>query len=443
MIYESRTKSVYPGETCYFWFTKPTGIEKPFVVPDGWEVFHPSAIGDGDSWYWQWAIAVKVPEDALFGKYPMRYTDGGEIISSIIVNPKPKTRQTARITAGTHQSRIQSLLYDGYDLEFLPGLYELVSPVYVPDDAVIKSAGAKIIRKTNSKLDAVGNKMFVPLGSMTLYGLNLETTGENFYIHADPVSTGNITIRDCTFKYGNLWQASRSDMLVEDCKFYKAGTGWVTPNSVYINNEFYGPTKKGQHSFFIVHNNVLVVGNRFYGTNRGIVLQTGDVSGCLVLDNYFSGVRGGEGNAGEIVLLEGQNGMHDNAFVDIRADNCSGPGLNVWGGKHHDNIFWNFFMDVDSVGINIAGVDGGKIGPNDYYNIQTTGGMTLIGPQDRQRFWNIQLIESPTKCGNQGPFTNVYLDNKKPIDRRLGAEKADHQFIGCGYVKNDKYEPIS
>jgi len=290
---------------------------------------------------------------------------------------------------------------------------------------------------------------------MTLEGLtltHLEAIDWPTYIHNYPSPRGDITVRNCTLKGGELIRCYPTSLLVQGCKFIRAGSGQVPSLSVWESCEFIGHTRTGQHAFFNTGaDGILVTNCTWTGTNRGMVFQTGPCRGALVANCYFTGIRGGEANANEVILFEGgtdgtirpgeERAMRDNTFLDITINNCSGPALSLYGSGMHSNRFWNVSASVDNTGLMVAALSGGRIDDNSFENFQTTGGIDLRGDVGQVKFGNLQIFERPQMSGNQGPFTPVLKQFNENFPFHLdevAKEKGEFTFYGSNFWKADR-----
>jgi len=301
--------------------------------------------------------------------------------------------------------------------------------------------------------------MFVPQGGFTLEGVTLthsEAIEWPTYIHNyldPPTSTlpGQITVKNCTLKGGELIRCFQSrNLLVQKCKFIRAGSGQVPSLSVWDHCDFVGHTANGMHAFFNTGaDGILVTNCTWTGTNRGIVFQTGPCRGSLAMNLYFSGIRGGEANANEVLLFEGGTdgrtepgeGMRDNTFVDITIENCAGPGISLYGSGFSDMRFWSVNSLVDNTSIMVAALNGGRIGTNEFTNFQTTGAIDLRGDVGTVKFGNLQIYERPQMSGNQGPFTPVLKQFNENFPFHLdevAKEKGEFTFYGSNFWKADR-----
>lgn len=461
MIYSSRNLTATPGSDVYAWFPKGGPCYTP-GLPPGWGFFSPAIAATNSLWHNQWAWGIRVPADAQPAGYSIPFLLNGQPATeaplSVTVLPKPAIRPLAVIPRGQSLLLTQSRLNDGFDVELEPGVHEWSAQLNVPPGASIRGHGAVIVRHPNGDY---AQRMFVPQGGMTIDGLTLTHDASIdpsaiLYLHAWPRVAGNVTVRRCTMKGGHLGGATQSGMLVEQCRFERAGTGEMDAYSVWLENLFTGQTRQGLHAMFDTGAGPkLICSNRFDQCTRGMVFQTGDCCGNVVIDNYFRGIRGGAGNANECILLEGGNngdvvpspdhGMRDNAFVGVFIDDCAGPGISLYGSGMHDNIFWDINSHVDSGSVLVSAIRGGKIGANTFMNVEAGDSLELRGDVGGQYFANFHFLANSCRRGNAGPFAAVYQQRvtNHPIYADDIAKTKTYSFSGCGYVGRRTYEPVA
>ena len=423
-IQTSRCDGVYPGNSCYIWFPKG-GIESISgpKLPDGWSWVEPALYAKGSKWHWQFGWKINVPKNINPGDYKITFTNGAEC-ANVKVLPK-FARASIKVPPTANDTVIRQHIESGKIVELLPGIYEFDSPLSIPDGGVIKSAGAVLIRKLGARVEK--NHLFAPQGEFTLEGCTITHSpeiGKNdiLYIHKWPRDGKHkVTVRNNTIIGGHLGKSTELNMIVENNTFIGAGTGYIANGSVIIGNRFVGPNERAIHPLFIAGtNHALVCSNVWENTSRGIVMQSRDLSNTVVMDSYFHGIHAGEPNAGEYILMEsgvdgsvpptGENGIHDNLFVDMWMLNCAGPAISLYGSGMHHNIFQNVKIEVDATSIAIQALNGGIISENEFHNVQATGCLLLTGNVGKELFNQIHFIEQTQRIGNG--------------DYRLSAQKA-------------------
>jgi hypothetical protein len=241
-------------------------------------------------------------------------------------------------------------------------------------------------------------------------------------------------------------------VIVSKNEFRRGCTGQIGSQTVYFDNDFYGHTNYGNHSFFTTGAvGSLIISNRWHGTNRGIVIQTGDTRGCVFMDITMDGIRGGQANANECVLMEaGTNGeivpdsthgIRDNAFIDAWINNCAGPGVSLYGSGMHDNVFINVDSHTDNTSLSLAALKGGAIGANNFENIEATGCLLLVGDVGGQSFSNVTFVEMPQLHGNQGASPAVIsafnARDAYPINVDVVARVRSYKFSGVNFLGRD------
>lgn len=473
IMYECRTQTVTPGGRCWVWFPKGTGVaDLPTVadgeLPSGWTANYPAMYGSDQSWNAQWAWEIHVPANATPGAFEIDFpsmSTEDPIDITVVAAPTPRTVMYADTN---DQEQLQTWLDADYDLELAPRVYTIDEPLIVPDGAkIFSNGGAKLVRTADGS--SYAEKMFEPEGAMVLHGLTLTTddtivAGQNLFIHDYPRSsdneTPNVTISECIIKRGQLGVSADANVLVERCIFDGSSTGLVGANGVYLNNKFNGPCVWGQHPFFSGGcSGILLATNRFDGTSRGIVCQTGDTVGLMALDTKFTHIRGGQANGGECVLFEaGTNteivpdsthGCRDNTFVDVFITDCQGPGLMLYGSGMHDNQFWNFDSHVDRTSISINAFDDWVITDNEFHNFQCWGNLEMTGDVGVETFSNVQFLETiKGRSGNSGPYSTTYplVGESWPVSINAAAMASGYSlaFSGCNVVrKNGSLETMT
>lgn len=483
LYYTFRTHNAIPGDTVYIIFPSgminiETGLYNDGyaqipILPSGWSFHVPSKYGSGgNTWYRQWNWGITVPTTANSGVYNIYFpTTSGTATEDppieVKVFPPWPTRPVKYIyRSGKTVNEVQRWLYDGWDIELSSRDHIWTKPLIVPSGAKIFSTGAKIIRRYEG-VSATKNHTFMPSGSMILEGLTLthdETIGwsdmehlfnstGDFYDHSPKIDVIN-----CTIEGGALGRAHMANTLVKNCKFDKGVTGQIPINSAYVDNEFYGHTNYGEHSFFCTAGSgCLIVNNQFFNTNRGIVFQTGWVYGCAVIDNHFTNIRGGEGNANEVILFEtgtdgiiipsGANGMRENVVLQNWITNCSGPGISLYGTGMHDNYFIENLVHTDNCSYSITALSGpGWITNNFFTNSEQLGNFIFIGKVGNVRLENFHFIKSHNLIGTGGRFTPNYQNyiGQYPISADATAKASGvYSFTNVNYITLSGVYPIT
>jgi len=443
-MYTSREAT--PGSTVYFWFPSGVDTSQP-VVPPGWNIRCPSDYTIGN-WHWQWAWKVTIPLTAAPGTYNIG--DKEIVVRNNIVTTRP--RKTQLIQPGLSLFDAQNAVNIGRDLILKPGLHVWKGSLNVLNNTKISGYHATILRMPNGEY---AERMFIPKGTMFLEGLTLTHECDwPTYIHNyldPPTSTlsGQITVKNCTLKGGELIRCFQSrNMLVQNCRFEKASTGQVPSLSVWDHCDFVGHTANGMHAFFNTGaEGILVTNCTWYGTNRGIVFQTGSCRGSMIMNCYFDNIRGGEANANEVILFEGNGvpgeGIRENTLVDINITNCAGPGICLFGSGFTDNRFWSINAEVDNTALMIAAING-QIDNNSFENFQTTGGIDLRGPIGKVKFGNLQIYERPQMSGNQGPFTPILEHFNQNYPLHKDNVTGEITFYGSNFWRSNRTkEPIN
>lgn len=447
IIHTIRTASVLPGGRCYVLFPKGEGGWSAPSLPSGWSFFWPAKYSVGSDWHRQWVWGIRVAADAEPGDYYVQ-TPGNEVITITVAEP-PEARPWGQATS---ISGAETLLAMGFDVTLAPGLYEVDAPISIPDGATIRSAGAVLRRKLGSDY---ANRMFVPEGGMTLDGLVLEHEGyytdEVVYVHNYPYEPGDITIRNCVIRRGELLRDGPAGVVVENCRFEKSSSGQIPSSSFWFDNDFVGNAGYGRHALFNTGSvGSLLCSNRFDGTARGIVFQSGDCRGNVVMDTTMRNIRGGQQNANECIMMEagtngeiepGENsGMRDNAFIDVFINDCATTGIMLYGSGMHDNIFWSVDAMTDVISVFIAALNTGTIGPNLFRDFQATGALKLNGFVGGQELINFQWLEQVQGRGNAGHYASVLgpVNENFPIDADTAAAECEYEFSGCGMVDKDR-----
>lgn len=452
MLYTWRTSAVQPGGVVYITFPKGGGGEVVPTLPSGWTFFWP-AWAFRWQWHIKWAWGVRIAPNAATGNYTLA-TPAGDVVVTVVA--APAARPVQRIEVGS-VATVQAHLDGGKDIEFAAGRHDITAPITVPAGATIDGEGAVLRRKFDG---AYAQRMFVPQGGMTLRGVTLDHDGENdadvVYLHEFPWPAGHITVDQVTVRRGQLIRYGPEGLLVRRSRFDKGTSGLIPSRSVWLENEFYGPNPMGYHSF--MGNGVegaLLASNRFIGVTRGPVFQGEPSIGNVVLDTHIIGVRGGEPNAGECIMFESAHpvggGCRDNAFIDVWIQDCSGPGLQIYGSGMSGNIFHNFEISTDRDGVTLIAIPSEAqpnpaIGANTFTNFQITAAMVLQGEVGGQVFTDMQWVDAPQRRGNQGSSrAELMVSNSGfPIRADATAKAKSYTFNGCGVVRMDRsYSPIS
>lgn len=457
MVYQWRNASAPQGSECYFWFTayEASGITP--TLPAGMTLFSPSQIGVGNlAFYGQWAWGIRIGAAVTPGQYTIATVAGTQLVVNVVASPAP--RDVVQIGPGTSLAATQAALDAGDDVELLPGLHYWAGELTPPDGSTVKSAGAKIVALPHG---AYGNRLFAPEGDFTLDGVTLTSDRDTLwpvYIHTSDLSfAGRVTVRGCTLLSGVLSRLIVPGLLVEDCTFQNATTE-VSSLSVYRGNRFIGPNSFGAHPWFNTGaDGCLCVTNTWDRTSRGMVFQSGDARGTVAIENYFSGIRGGQLNANEVILFEagvngskvpvGASGINNNTFVNTYISECAGPGVSFYGSGMHDNVFWVSEIATETVSLSMVALNGGAMGRNTFDNAEMTGALNFVGNIGTFTAANFHVLESLWRHGgDSGSYTATYrnrvLDAPIVADATARARGA-FQFTGCGYVSQGQYRPLT
>jgi len=474
--YSTRLRTVEPGGKCHVWFPQnvagPSGRGYIPKLPVGWTYAYPGTYGRGWSeWHRGWAWEIQVARDAQPGAYALDFMDQGQPVPGLtpivvtVCAPAPKRRLKRLMSATT--ADLQFYLDQGYDLELGPFEFVITTPLQVPDGARICSTGAARLVRTADRHpeNHPHHEMFIPEGRFTLERVILTHDGtmpaEPLYLHKWPRDTSptcpNVTVTQCVIERGYLGKATESNMAVERCRFAGGGTGITPLNGRYDYCEFTGTSPDQSHRFLCWGaNGLLLTNNRFAGTSRGFVFQTGDVVGAALLDNYCTGIRGGSGNANECLLFEAgtgspiacddAHGCRNNLVVDLWINDCAGPGVSLYGSGMHDNQFWGVDAHTDNSSLYVIAIGDGQITRNQFHNWQCTGGVVFHGDVGQVTFGNMQLLESQQRRGNQGPFAPVirHFNEHYPFDLDEEARQTGvFTLSGVGLLMpNRTYVPI-
>lgn len=477
-----RTRTVEPGGICYVIFPSGAvsisgvaneGYNLEPILPDGWTFHVPSNYGSsGNTWYRQWLWGITVSASAVPGDYNVYFRSGTGAQAAnppipIRVLPTQPVRPVKYISRGGRTlNEVQRFLNEGYNIELSPREHIWNLPLTVPSGATIFSTGATITRTNDGDDVSYAYHMFYPNGSMVLRGLKLNHDDTvpyyTCYLHHNDgywaPDAPNITVEYCTIMRGNLHRAHNANTLVRKCVFDRATTGQVPLNCAYIDNKFYGHTRTGEHSFFATAGSgIIAVNNIFQDTNRGMVFQTGWFYGCIIMDNHFHNIRGGEGNAGECILFElgvdgtiipsGSNGARENIILQNWITNCSGPGVIFYGTGIHDNMVYETLLDTDGQGIYVASLPGhGWNTNNQFHNNECHSEVYFHGKVGINTFSNTQFIKSSPKIGNAGRFKVNYLLRVENYPFHLddtARASGTYNFSNCGFVTNSGYYDIT
>jgi hypothetical protein len=450
-IQSCRADSAYPGATIYFWF--PKGGEN-FIspkLPTGWTLFEPANIGGSiPTWYRQWAWGVRVPKSASPGPYEIT---AGTAAIAVTVVPAPRFPRLVKVPPG---ESISAALQRSTNLELLPGIHPVRSPLECRDGTIIRSAGAVLERHRDVNPSVYMHQMFAPRGALHLDGLILThdsdlQSGEVTYLHKWPrEGREHVTVRNCIIRGGLLGKSTEANMVVESCRFERGMSGQVASGSVWIQNDFVGQTRRGEHQFFNTGaSSLLMCSNRWHHTNRGIVFQTGDCRNSVVIESYFYAIHGGENNASECILLEGgtgnppvpaegERGMRHNTFIDSWLIDCAGPGVSLFGSGMHHNQFLNTRANVETQGISLTctGSPAASMDANEFHNTLTTGTVRLQGDVGKLLFGNLQVVESVQRAGNAMPQREIMLAENQGFPFLVDAvalQKARVTLNSCSY----------
>lgn len=441
MKYAWRATTVKPGGFLLVWF--PDGGGGSPTLPAGWTFFWPALYAYGSDWHKQWAWGVRVPLGAAPGPYSIS-TPYGAVAVTVVAAPAARPVQWVAVG---DEANMATYLAAGKDLQMAPGRHDIPAQITYPPGSKVFGDGAVLYRRFNGDY---ANRMFVYNGAFTLEGVTLDHEGELgddvVYFHQFPVPAGDVTVRDVTVRKGALMRANPDGFLCHRTKFDRGSTGQIYSGAAFIDCDYYGPIHYGTHSCYSLGmEGSLMCSQRFHGTTRGLVLQSGDVVGCVFMDLHMDRIRGGEGNANENILFEGAGtvgpttGSRHNAFVDIFQTNGAGPGVSLFGSGMHDNHFWNVDAGVDTPSISLVGF-GGNIGPNDWNNVQATGAVKIYGTVSAQAFESLQFLDRTQMRGNQGAYRSVLsaINASFPFDVDATALATAHTFNNSGILHPDR-----
>lgn len=471
MVYfYNRAEAAYPGDKIFFWFLNGGSSYMTPVLPTGWTLDSPSVKGYGSLWHKQWAWEVTIPENESNGDYNI--TAGAETIPVTVVT-RPVIGQVVRVAPG---GNIQAALNRGTNnVELLPGVHRISSPITVPDGAHIFGTYGTLIErwKDSNPSNQEHNPCFLVSGAFTLEGITL-THASNLksdscrYLWSSTwdTNTKRVTVSRCYLRGGRLGFASAANMLVEDCIFDKATSDNLASGAVWLRNTFKGATR-GQHPVFTFSStsSLLLASNRFYGTVRGMVFQGPNTRNSMIMDSHFDGIWGGNNNANECILFEsgtgaaitpsGENGARNNTFVDTYIINSAGPGISLYGSGMHDNLFWNNTLICDSYGIilnPVATTGTPQIDNTSFTNTVTSGAIKMIQDVGDVSFENLSILERVQSHGNQDPQISVIearnqgfpftLDDATKASNKIAFSNAYYNsFRGREQILSQNYKP--
>lgn len=455
MIYTLNATTVTPGGNVFFLFPKADGGTSTPTLPSGWTFFWASRYGEGLDWDKQWAWGIQVPSNASPGNYTIATPSDGDQTITVVAAPAPRPVQ---YVTPFRFSSVQTLLNQGFDIHLVGAVFDNTASISVPDGATIYGSNAVIRQHPNG--ESV-NRTFVPAGSFTLDGVTLDrvnAVGTDRYVHASSSPTGNLTFRNCTIKTSHLISAYPTGLTsIISCEFKNSGCTGQLADRIYISDcDFRGHTYYGQHACFLTGGTAgLITSSRWHCTNRGIVIQTGDVVGFLFTDLQMTSIRGGEGNANECLLFEagtGSNitpdsthGMRNNAVIDFWITDCAGPAVSLYGTGMHGNVFFNGRMHTDNTGISIAALNGGTIGANSFSNMECTGGLALQGDVGSQTFDSMHFKHQEQRVGNSDPngIQETAATAAYPINADTTAKSKSYTFTNCKYWKDNASQSVT
>ncbi len=336
-----------PGERFYMWFVSPTApqLDPTTVTEPGFTNVSPPG------WAGVWTLAFDVASNVTPGTYSILGHD-------ILILPPSTGVGTSYIAPGLPSTRIRDRILaafaSGNNVRFLPGVHFLDFQIGIPDKTEIDATGATIYCQPTG---AYSEKIFTPQGAFTITGGKWYLT--NYLIHSEFPIGGRQLIIDAEFVGGRTgdWSGSYG-LAYRNCRFTNTILGIQGSGHTVVHRCIF----EGQDrlcAIFSYNGHFLVFECEFYGTRRGVVVQSGSASEFMVLENKFRHIRSWMyENAGECILMETGAGSAERwAIVSNDITDSDGPGIIMYGANIRHGTIANNRVDTDNSSILMYGPD--------------------------------------------------------------------------------------
>lgn len=323
-------------------------------------------------------VGIRVPATVADGTYFLRFGDVTTNHRLTVVNRTPLTSCVVA-TGGQDAERIERALADHDVVTLLPGLFRLSRAVRMPPWRELRGAGAVLSKLANpaDRFDC----MFIPGDNCTFAGLTFRANDSVLF---NDDGGKHAVIDRCTFEDCQLGYWVNDGLLVDRCRFDRAGAGYVRCG-LWHRCRWEGLTRHG-HAWVAWGQpdpriRPAVVDCVFDGTDRGPGLTSnwGDLSDtfihsleCRSISRVYGGnellgfEKGGRGFALRRLLA-----MH------VRGYHCEGQ-VQFWTGEVTDCLLRDLVLDGPSVCFSAA--DGSPMTGNVIEESEFRGGGVQLAP---------------------------------------------------------------
>lgn len=197
---------------------------------------------------------------------------------------KRNSKRIGPYTPLANAELIESLAQQNVTIHLNPGLWEFDRTLMLPPGTTIIGHGATLRWKWATPWNGTTyhQRCMVWFGDLHLEGITFDLSTGGMLTWND--FNVPVVFDQCTFIDGTLGHWGQNNSVVMRSKFIRASAGSVS-GGTWVLNDWNGVCYNG-HAFSAEKgDNLIVVGARFYNTDRGIILRTGWGSH---IESYFS-----------------------------------------------------------------------------------------------------------------------------------------------------------
>jgi hypothetical protein len=428
-FYVWRSGNAYPGEKLYFW--SPTG---QLAVNIGDYTADPElvlTIPPTRRWVDTntWVMAMTVDPGAPPGAYTLQWTDPIDHVTlhtiTVTVVAAPSSIGPVTIPAGATTSYIQSKIDAGYSPIILsPGNYDITTALQIgtgtPADVVVIDGQGWASFTRQDEPGSYHNQTFNVGHSLTIKGIHFREGDFTLATYGLAPLPVDVNVVECRFENCGLGQGycdptnldpmvpilDVGGVLVDRCEFVRANAGNPTTATVFDQCLFRESNSMGSHPIYNIFSlKWLMINTDFVRTPRGLVGGGITSNGVAAACRFFE-IAQAVPNGGEVILFErysaGPPYIENNAFVWCAIYDCSGPGIQIYGGAARNNFFKYIFVHTKINSIVLVGADD-IISGNRFEYIEMGADLSVTGHCSANVFSHIVALRQPLQSGHEVP----------------------------------------